>query len=99
MDIVSFIVITTVVNITMQGIGDSGQGIANALLFVLFTRRVRERFICCWRHCRWYREKTNNVQETTGLLNETHRVNSPSYSIPEGDFTPSTSPHVTSPHS
>lgn len=85
---------------SMQGIGDSGQGIANAILFVLFTKRVRERFMCCWRYCRCYREKDKDVhQETTGLLNETHKcpVNSANYSTEEGNFTPSTSPRGSSP--
>ena len=29
----------------MQGIGDSGQGFTNGILFVLFTRKVRDKFI------------------------------------------------------
>ena len=33
-----------------QGIGDSGQGAVNAVIFVMFTRSVRQRIltICCW---------------------------------------------------
>lgn len=33
----------------LQGIGDSGQGFANAVLFVLFTPKVRRYFISCFR--------------------------------------------------
>ena len=35
----------------MQGIGDSGQGLANAILFILFSRKVRSSFWRCL-HCR-----------------------------------------------
>ncbi len=31
----------------LQGIGDSGQGFANAILFVLFTPKVRRYFLHC----------------------------------------------------
>lgn len=31
----------------LQGIGDSGQGFANAVLFVLFTPKVRRYFMHC----------------------------------------------------
>jgi len=42
----------------MQGIGDSGQGFTNAILFILFTKNVRKaflNFICC--KCRAAREE------------------------------------------
>ena len=31
----------------MQGIGDSGQGFANAILFVIFSKNVRQSFLQC----------------------------------------------------
>ena len=36
--------------INLQGIGDSSQGFANAIIFVIFTKNIRESFIryfCC----------------------------------------------------
>ena len=35
----------------MQGIGDSSQGFANAILFIIFTKNIRESFFECFR-CR-----------------------------------------------
>ena len=35
----------------MQGIGDSSQGFANAILFIIFTKNIRESFIE-WIRCR-----------------------------------------------
>ena len=33
-----------------QGIGDSGQGAANAMLFVFFTKKVRQKLLpCCYK--------------------------------------------------
>jgi len=37
----------------MQGVGDSAQGWANCILFCIFTRKIREKFVeylpkCCW---------------------------------------------------
>ena len=31
----------------LQGIGDSSQGFANAILFVIFTKNIRDSFIKC----------------------------------------------------
>ena len=31
----------------MQGIGDSSQGFANAIIFVIFTKNIRDSFIKC----------------------------------------------------
>ena len=31
----------------MQGIGDSSQGFANAILFVIFTKNIRDSFLKC----------------------------------------------------
>ena len=33
----------------MQGIGDSSQGFANAIIFVIFTKNIRDSFIKCIR--------------------------------------------------
>lgn len=35
--------------VLLQGIGDSGQGFANAILFVVLTRKVRQHFLRCIR--------------------------------------------------
>ena len=36
--------------ILVQGIGDSGQGAVNAMLFVFFTKRVRHKLLpCCYK--------------------------------------------------
>ena len=51
-------------SLSLQGIGDSGQGFANAILFVLFTPKVRRyflRLVLC-RHL-WHRsEHPVNIQ-------------------------------------
>ena len=46
--------------ILLQGIGDSSQGLANALLFILFTTKVRRRLNPCY----WLREKQLNASST-----------------------------------
>jgi hypothetical protein len=80
-----------------QGIGDSGQGVANGILFVLFTKKARERFICCWRHCR-RRKLGETPGETTDLMdaNRRQRINSASYL--DNTYTPSYSPRTSPSH-
>lgn len=70
---------------SLQGIGDSGQGAANAILFVLFTKKVRDQFLCCCRR----NKKDGNIQERTGLLGEPQKTRNRvhSYSI-EDPYTP-----------
>ena len=48
----------------MQGIGDSGQGLANAILFALFSRSVRNKLWKCL-ICR--RQVVDIVSETTPI--------------------------------
>ena len=46
----------------MQGMGDSGQGFANAIIFVIFTKNIRDSFfkcICCGKRD----EKFNNIDK------------------------------------
>ena len=52
----------------LQGIGDSGQGIANAIIFIVFTRQVRKN-IASWtkQHCCCYSSKTQALLAETGL--------------------------------
>ena len=52
----------TVLN--LQGIGDSGQGLANAILFVLFSRKVRNKL---WRCLLCRRQVIDIVSETTSV--------------------------------
>ena len=49
----------------MQGIGDSGQGLANAILFVVFTPKVLRYFLrLLFCHCIWRKsEKQINIQK------------------------------------
>ena len=47
----------------MQGIGDSSQGFANAIIFVIFTKNIRDSFIkciCC--------KRRNNIVEVEGQI-------------------------------
>ena len=44
-----------------QGIGDSSQGFANAIIFVIFTKNIRDSFIECIR-CRRRRSKIENAE-------------------------------------
>ena len=44
----------------MQGIGDSSQGFANAILFVIFTKSIREGFI---QRCICRKKKADGVYE------------------------------------
>lgn len=82
--------------ISPQGIGDSGQGVTNAILFVLFTKKVRERLICCWRHYRMKKSR-GAPGETTGLLvSHRQRINSGSYM--DNTYTPSFSPRTSPTH-
>lgn len=60
----------------MQGIGDSSQGFANAILFIIFTKNIRESFID-WIHCKKgqdnedleNREQTQTPSSSTAHLN------------------------------
>ena len=47
-----------------QGIGDSGQGIVNAFLFVLLTKPVRDSFLQPFR-CRFMTKGKGQTAETT----------------------------------
>ena len=48
----------------LQGIGDSGQGAANAIIFVLFTRQVRKNMASWVRsHCCCYSTKKRQMAE------------------------------------
>ena len=49
-----------------QGIGDSSQGFANAIIFVIFTKNIRDSFIKCIR-CRRRRSNVENA-ETDGQI-------------------------------
>ena len=44
----------------LQGIGDSGQGFANAVLFILFTRSVRTSFMSCIVCCRKQKDNSDD---------------------------------------
>jgi len=46
----------------MQGAGDSAQGWANCILFCIFTRKIREKFMVCFPHCR-----RNEDRETANI--------------------------------
>ena len=39
----------TIINVSLQGIGDSGQGFANCVLFCLVSNKIRNRLVrsCC----------------------------------------------------
>ena len=57
-----------------QGIGDSGQGIVNAFLFVLLTKPVRDSFlqpICCTKGKGKLTEKAESC-DTALLVNDEH---------------------------
>ena len=62
----------------LQGIGDSGQGFANAILFVLFTPKVRRyflRLLLC--HCLWKKSRNQiNIQNTAKIYYGTVPSNS-----------------------
>lgn len=51
-----------------QGIGDSGQGAANAILFVIFTHNVRQRYISFWYRC--FYKKSNAEEQEQLIVNE-----------------------------
>lgn len=48
----------------LQGIGDSGQGFVNAILFIAFTKQARnslKRLLCC----KCFRNHINSLEDTT----------------------------------
>ena len=59
------------ISIHFQGIGDSGQGLLNAILFVLFTKKVRDNFLfllrwlfCCGLCQLWQRRRQRTSEGT-----------------------------------
>ena len=48
-------------NFCIQGIGDSSQDFANAIIFVIFTKNIRDSFIRCI--CCRKRSSTDNLEE------------------------------------
>ena len=70
--------------ISAQGIGDSAQGLANAILFVLFSRRVRNTL---WRCVLCRRQVVDIVAETTSINQtadmSTNKTNVDSESVSE----------------
>lgn len=72
-----------------QGIGDSGQGLLNAILFVILTKQVRDSYLrlcCCCKKDKGNKEKTNSTapQETSGGVN----IDESGPSIHSDPFTP-----------
>ena len=63
---------------TPQGIGDSGQGFANAILFVLFTPKVRRYFLrLLFCHCLWHKSQNQvNIQSNAKIYYGTAPSNS-----------------------
>ena len=61
-----------------QGIGDSGQGFTNAILFVLFTPKVRCYFLrLLFCHCLWHKSQDQvNIQGNTKIYYGTAPSNS-----------------------
>ena len=65
--------------LSLQGIGDSGQGFANAILFVLFTPKVRRYFLrLLFCHCLWSKASREhvNIQNTAKIYYGTASSNS-----------------------
>lgn len=71
--------------VIVQGIGDSSQGFANAILFVIFTKNIRDSFIkclCCGRT--WSKNNTENL-EAEGQIQNTRSNQSSRLSLISGD--------------
>ena len=57
----------------IQGVGDSGQGVVNAFLFVLLTKQVRDSFLqlfCCRRQKQQQLTEEAESSDTTHLVTE-----------------------------
>ena len=65
---------------SIQGIGDSGQGIANGILFCVFTKVVRQKLLdvlkCVYCHQRWGARNEYFVgeMEDSGLGEEVQQI-------------------------
>ena len=67
-----------------KGIGDSGQGAANGLLFVMFTGKVRNSFLNPFKRCYSRIVKGNVSNDETKSLTARPKTS-------DGELTPSTS--------
>ena len=66
-----------------QGIGDSGQGAVNALLFVFFTKRVRQRllhYLVCGCCSAQFKSQPFSVDVTGNVQNYYHTPSEPAAS-------------------
>ena len=80
----SFSLLSTLgVHCIMQGIGDSSQGFANAILFVIFTKNIRDSFIKCL--CCGKTFKNDDNLEAEGHIQNTRSNQSSRLSLISGD--------------